>query len=136
MILARIGKAMDRVSTRVLPQSLLSKAIHYTRELWTELNRYTDDGLAEIDNNPIENAIRPTAIGKKNWLFFGSPDSGQDSAVIYTLLACCHRHDINPAAYLTDVLSKLPDMQQKDLPSLLPSQWIKDHPDAKVTPVT
>jgi hypothetical protein len=136
MILARIGKAMDRVSTRVLPQSLLSKAIHYTRELWTELNRYTDDGLAEIDNNPIENAIRPTAIGKKNWLFFGSPDSGKDSAVIYTLLACCNRHDINPAAYLTDVLSKLPDMQQKDLPSLLPSQWIKDHPDAKVTPVT
>lgn len=135
MILARIGKAMALVSKRVLPQSLLGRAINYAQDLWTELNRYVEDGLVEIDNNSVENSIRPSAIGKKNWLFFGSPESGQDSAVIYTLLGCCHRYNINPAAYLTDVFAKLPNMQQKDLPSLLPSQWIKHHPEAKANPI-
>jgi transposase len=136
MILARIGKALERVGTRVLPQSLLGKAIHYTQGLWTELNRYAEDGLVEIDNNAIENAIRPTAIGKKNWLFIGHPEAGQDSAVIYTILACCHRYAINPAEYLTDVLRHLPDLQQKDLASWIPSQWAKTHPQAKVIPIT
>ena len=70
-----------------LPQSNFGKAINYTLERWDALNLYLEYGTLEIDNNLVENAIRPTAIGKKNVLFFGSPESGQTSAVIYSLIA-------------------------------------------------
>ena len=62
----------------------------------------------EIDNNLIENAIRPSAIGKKNFLFIGHPEAGERSAVIYTLLGSCRRHDVNPFDYLNDLFTRLP----------------------------
>jgi transposase len=79
----------------------------------------------EIDNNRVENAIRPTAVGKKNWLFFGSPEAGQRSAVVYTLIEKCRMHGINPCAYLKDVLTRLPSTTNQTVSELTPLNWKK-----------
>ena len=99
---------------------------------WTELTRFVEHGHVEIDNNGIENAIRPTAIGKKNFLFIGHPDAGWRSAVIYSIIGTCHRLGIAPHKYLQDVLTRLPDLKQSAVPSLTPTAWAKDHPEARV----
>jgi hypothetical protein len=113
-----------RARPEVLPKSALGKAIDYTLTLWAKLTLYVDQGQLEIDNNWIENGIRPTAIGKKNWLFIGGEATGQRSAIIYTLIECARRHGHNPEAYLTDILERLPAMtNQDDLTQLLPSRW-------------
>jgi len=75
-------------------------------------------------NNLIENAIRPSCIGKKNWLFIGHPDAGQRSAILYSIIVSCQRHGQDPLAYLRDILSRLPRMSNRDdLAPLLPCNW-------------
>ena len=122
-VLEKIKEILDREQPRQLPQSNLGKAIHYTQERWDALNLYLKHGTFEIDNNLVENAIRPTAIGKKNWLFFGSPTSGQSSAIIYSLIETCRKLDINPADYLRDTLDALPTMKQSEAANWTPAQW-------------
>lgn len=113
-----------RQNPAVLPKSLLGKAIAYTLGLWEKLRVYLREGVLEIDNNGIENGMRPIAIGKKNWLFIGGETTGQRSAIIYTLIECARRHGHNPEAYLADILERLPTMtNQDDLGALLPSRW-------------
>lgn len=124
-ILARLRRALEVVRRRVLPQSLLGQAIDYMLCRWENLTRYLDDGRLEIDNNLCENAIRPTAIGKKNFLFIGHPEAGQRSAVIYSVLGSCRRHGINPAEYLQDVFERLPKAKTSELQSLTPAAWAK-----------
>lgn len=131
MILARIKKGLDRIGPKVLPQSLLGQAIQYSLSLWPELTRYVDHGEVEIDSNAVENSIRPTAVGKKNFLFVGHPEAGWRSAVIYSIMGSCHRYQIDPAKYLTDVLTRLPDLKQSDVPTLTPKAWAKAHPEAR-----
>jgi transposase len=121
--LDKIRSIIDQEKPRQLPQSNFGKAIHYTLERWDQLNLYLEHGTLEIDNNLVENAIRPTAIGKKNFLFFGSPESGQTSAVIYSLIETCRKLDINPADYLRQVLEALPTMNQSDASSWTPARW-------------
>lgn len=118
---------------RVLPSSRLAQALRYGLERWEGLCRYVRNGRVEIDSNFIENAIRPTAVGKKNFLFVGHPEAGWRSAVMYSVLASCRSWRINPALYLQDVLSRLPDMLAKDLPNYTPAAWAKRHPEARVT---
>ena len=77
----------------------------------------------EIDNNGAENAIRPTAVGKKNWLFIGGEDTGWRSAVIYTLIGNALRHGHDPQAYLKDLFTRLPNTANRDRHQFLPSQW-------------
>jgi hypothetical protein len=113
------------VRRRVLPKSLLGQAIDYALGRWEALTRYVDDGRLEIDNNCCENAIRPTAVGKKNFLFVGHPQAGQRSAVIYSVLGSCRRHGINPAEYLHNVFERLPKAKTSDLKSLTPAAWAK-----------
>ena len=88
---------------------------------------YLSDGRVEIDNNLVENAIRPTAIGKKNWLFMGEADAGQRSAIIYTIIECCRRRGIDPYTYLRDVLTRLPHMTNHQVPEVTPEAWAKAH---------
>jgi transposase len=107
----------------VMPKSPLGRAIDYTLGLWPKLELYLRHGEVEIDNNPIENAIRPTALGKKNWLFVGGEDTGERSAVIYTLTESAKRHGHEPYAYLKDVLERLPSLKTSDLEALLPANW-------------
>ncbi len=106
-----------------LPKSQTGKAIGYTLNLWGKLLVYTEHAQMEIDNNLVENAIRPTAIGKKNWLFFGSPTSGQDSAILYSLIETCRKLGINPAEYLRELFAALPFMNQKEISSWTPAKW-------------
>jgi transposase len=107
----------------VLPQSSLGKAISYFLNEYHALIGYLDDGTFEIDNNLVENAIRPAAVGRKRWLFIGHPDAGWRSAVVYSILASCRRRAINPRDYLTDVLCELPQTNINQIESLLPANW-------------
>lgn len=124
-ILARLRRALEVVRRRFLPKSLLGQAIDYALGRWEALTRHVDDGRLEIDNNLVENAIRPTAVGKKNFLFVGHPQAGQRSAVIYSVLGSCRRHGLNPAQYLHDIFQRLPKAKTSDLKSLTPSAWAK-----------
>jgi hypothetical protein len=107
----------------VLPKSPLGKAIRYTLGQWEALVRYLEDGRYEIDTNLVENSIRPSCVGKKNWLFIGHPDAGWRSAVIYSLLITARRYRLDPAAWLSDVLRRIPSCTQANLPELLPWNW-------------
>lgn len=106
-----------------LPKSQMGKALNYALEHWDRLLLYTTDGRIEIDNNLAENQIRPTAVGKKNWLFIGAGETGWRSAVIYTILACCRNHGIEPYGYLKSVLEILPTATNWQIPSLTPAAW-------------
>ena len=123
-ILARIRRALDKKVASLLPRSQLGAAIGYALGLWDELVRFRDDGRLEIDNNLVENAVRPTAIGKKNWLFIGHPEAGERSAILYTLLENCRRLGINPQEYLLDVLTRLPLMTNQHTHELTPANWL------------
>ena len=92
---------------------------------WEALTRFADDGVLEIDNNLIENAIRPSALGKKNWLFVGHPEAGERNAVIYTLLGGCRRHGINPFDYLKDLFTRLPAAKITQIKEFTPAAWAK-----------
>ena len=122
-VLENIKTILDKEQPRQLPQSNFGKAISYTLDRWGALNLYIEHGTLEIDNNLVENAIRPTAIGKKNFLFFGSPNSGQTSAVIYSLVETCRKLGINPAEYLRELLDALPTMQQSEAADWTPFRW-------------
>jgi hypothetical protein len=104
---------------------LLGQAIDYTLKRWTALNQFVEDGTLEIDNNLIENAIRPSALGKKNWMFIGHPEAGERSAVIYTLLGSCRRHGINPFDYLKDLFTRLPAAKITQIQNFTPMAWAK-----------
>ncbi|HEY3861028.1 MAG TPA: IS66 family transposase [Verrucomicrobiae bacterium] len=131
-VLARLRRAMELVRQRTLPQGLLGQAIDYALKRWEALNRFVDDGTLEIDNNLIENAIRPSALGKKNWLFIGHPEAGERSAVIYTLLGSCRRHGINPFDYLKDLFTRLPAAKITQIKEFRPMEWAKAKAKAKL----
>jgi len=116
-----------RADPRVLPQSTLGKAVRYLLNEYTALIGYLRDGRFEIDSNLVENEVRPSAVGKKRWLFIGHPDAGWRSAVIYTLIQSCRRYGINPQEYLTDVLQRLPSMTSSQVRDLLPANWKPRH---------
>ncbi len=122
-VLQRIGLQLQADQPKHLPKSQTGKAIDYTLGLWNKLLVYTEHAKVEIDNNLVENAIRPTAIGKKNWLFFGSAGAGKTSAIYYTLLETCRKLDINPDEYLRDVLRQLPSMTSLTAKNYTPATW-------------
>lgn len=109
-IYRRLGKALLTIRTQrtILPQSPLGKAIDYTLGQWSKLERCFKDGRLEIDNNLIENGIRPTKLGAKNWLFMGSETAGQTNAIWYTLIESCRRRKIDPWKYLVWIFDELP----------------------------
>lgn len=114
-------KTMERFT----PQSAMGKAIQYAFNQWEWLSPYLENGQLEIDSNLVENAIRPTAIGKKNWLFFGDEGAGQRSAVIYTLVESCRKRGIDPYEYLRDIFTKLPTATNWQIKELTPEAWQK-----------
>jgi hypothetical protein len=93
-------------------------------QLEATLVAHCEHGCTQLDNNLMENAIRPSAIGKKNFLFIGHPDAGDRSAIIYSIIVSCQRRGIDPLAYMRDVLSRLPSMTNRDdLGALTPARW-------------
>ena len=103
------------IATQVMGNSGLSRAIAYTLKRWGALVRILDDGAWPLDNNPIERAIRPVAVGRKNWLFAGSETAGKRAAAIMSLIATAKANGIEPHAWLTDVLTRLPTTKDRDI---------------------
>ncbi len=110
-------------SQQHLPQSAFGKAVEYALKRWTYVKRFLDDGRYEIDNNLVENAIRPVAIGRKNYLFAGSHQGARWAAIIYSLVSSAKAVGHNPQEYLKDVLQRLPDQHLKNVHELLPMNW-------------
>ncbi len=114
---------LDTIRPTVAGNSGTANAIDYSLKRWRALARYLDDGRHPIDNNPIENAIRPIALGRKNWLFAGSEPAGKRAAAIMSLLATAKANGVDPHAWLTDVLTRLPTTRDRDIEALLPHRW-------------
>ena len=122
VIIGEIEQWLTRESGKVLPKSAIGMAINYTLNLWSRLIRYTDDGRFNIDNNLIENSIRPVALGRKNYLFAGSHESAQRGAVVYSLIASCQIRGVEPFTWLKNALDKIPDYPANQLEKLLPAK--------------
>ncbi len=110
----------------ILPKSQMGKAMGYSLSRWDNLSAYLYDGILEIDNNLIENAIRPIALGRKNYLFAGSHDAAKRAACIYSFCAICRKHDVNPYEWLKYVFENLMDTRITELEKLYPQNYKED----------
>lgn len=119
-ILDRLNQYLFKEQTNVLPKSPLGKAIKYTLTRWDKLIHYTTHGGLKIDNNKIENKIRPLALGRKNYLFAGSHQGARNAAIIYSLVGSCKLNDLNPYQYLFAILDKIPSYPINQISDLLP----------------
>lgn len=122
-ILDLIREKADLYEREVLPKSPLGEGLRYIRNQWTALTRFVDDGEVEIHNNPAENALRAVAVGRKNWLFAGSQGGGRRAAILYTLIASCRVHGVDPFAYLKDVLLRVASHPVAKIEALTPAGW-------------
>jgi transposase len=119
-VLDQFHEWLTKIRATVAPGGALIKAIDYTLRRWPALIRYAKTGNLPIDNNPVENAVRPIAIGRKNWLHYGSERAGHRAAVIHSLMATAKLNGLDPAAWLADVLDKLPTWPNSRIDELLP----------------
>lgn len=131
-IMDTLGQWLVDEYPKILPKSAIGKAFYYLIARYNKIYLYLQDGRLEIDNNLIENSIRPVALGRKNYLFAGSHAGAQRAAMVYSLLGSCKLQDINPYEYLQDVLETLPEHPVNRLSELLPPNW----KPAKITTVT
>jgi hypothetical protein len=134
-ILARMKARFEEVQPTLRPTSKLAEAIGYMLNRWDAFIRYTGDGRIQIDNNIIERLLRPVAVGRKNFLFFGSEKGGKTAATLYTLVQSARRNCVDVWPYLTDVLRRLPAIAPTDtsaLEDLLPDRWVAVHPEHRL----
>jgi len=137
-IAAEIKAELERIASdiTILPSSDARKAAAYALNRWEALEACLRHGHTRLDTNALERQFRDSAIGKKNWMFIGHPQAGEKSAIIYTLLASCRIHGINPEPYFADLLEKLIAADGNPsgdlLEALIPQAWIAAHPDAFV----
>jgi transposase len=119
-VLEKIKQWLTKNKNEVLPSSAIGKAINYMHTRIEALMVYTTNGSLEIDNNLVENVMRPVALGRKNYLFAGSHEAAKRAGIIYSFIACCKKNDIDPYSWLEETLTKLPDTKKSDLYKLLP----------------
>ena len=125
-LMKRIHTIITKIHPRYSPKSPITLAINYALGQWEQQEEYLRNGHLEIDNNLAENAVRPTKLGMKNWLFFGDAEAGHTSAKLYTIIENCKRHGLNPEAYLKQVLTHLPaDPTKAEAASLTPQAIAK-----------
>jgi transposase len=122
-ILEKLHGYLEAIQTEILPKSPEARAVRYTLKNWTALTRYAEDGDLEIDNNATERAIRGVAVGRNNWIFFGSDHGGRTAAVLRSFVASCQRVGVDPFAWLKDVLSRIAGHPITRLAELLPHNW-------------
>ena len=118
-----LGEWLHTEYNKVTPASAIGKAIKYALNRWKNMVLFFANGNIEIDNNLVENIIRPVAIGRKNYLFAGSHESAQRTAMLYTFFAACKHHGIDPEKWLTDVLNRINDHKVSQLKELMPQNW-------------
>jgi transposase len=119
-LLSALKVWLDALAATALPKSPLGEAVTYARNQWAALNVYVTDGALAIDNNIAERAVKPFAIGRKNWLFFGSDDGGRRLAILSSFTATCQQFGVNPWTWLKDTLTRLPTTPANQLATLLP----------------
>lgn len=126
-IINELGKWMfqQRKDHHILPKSQIGKAFRYSMDRWDQLSAYLKDGTLEIDNNLVENAIRPIALGRKNYLFAGSHNAAQRAASIYSFFAMCRKHEVNPYEWLKYTLENILDTNHKELRKFYPQNYKK-----------
>lgn len=124
-ILEEMGRWLQQQYAQTLPQSLIGKAIAYSLQRWKRLSAYVNDGRLNIDNNPVENSIRPVALGRKNYLFAGGHEAAKRSGMLYSLLGTCKMHGIEPYGWLKDVLCRIADHPVNRVAELLPHRYKK-----------
>lgn len=122
-ILTGLQKILKDLLVKSLPSSPLGKAINYTLKRWDKLCVYTSEGILQIDNNLVENSIRPVALGRKNYLFAGSHERAQDAAMLYSLFTTCRLHGINPEQWLTHLFENINSTPKDRLHLLLPQNY-------------
>ncbi len=122
----KLGKLMAGMYKTALPKSPMGQALAYTIARWDKLLNYLYDGSLEIDNNLVENAIRPNALGRKNYLFAGSHEGAKRAAMFYTFFGICKMHDVNPWQWMKKVLEIIPDHKITRLEELLPQNLMLD----------
>ena len=120
-ILTKLKEWLDQQT--FLPKSPLGEAISYALNHWVALERYLEAGFLEIDNGASERAMKPVAIGRKNWLFAGSKAGGKTAAILMSLCTTCKDLKIDPLAYLTDVLRRISTHPARRIEELLPDRW-------------
>jgi transposase len=130
-ILQEFQAWLERAQHTVLPKSPVGQAIGYVLPRWDGLTRYCEDGCLAIDNNVSERMIRPCAIGRKNYLFFGSDEGGRAAAVLYSILASAKANQVEPFAYVRDVVDTFAENPQPDLTRLMPNLWLANHPESQ-----
>ena len=108
---------------QVTPKRTIAKALAYSIERWERLSKYTENGMLNIDNNPVENSIRPVALGRKNYLFAGSHEAARRSGMLYSLLGTCKMHSIEPYTWLKGVLQRIAEHPINKVHELLPHRW-------------
>lgn len=122
-LLNALGKWLAKEVKLLEPRSKIGKAMKYTMARWDALSAYLYDGILEIDNNLVENAIRPVALGRKNYLFAGSHQSAQRAAMIYSFFAICKKHEVNPYKWLKHTLENIMTINHKDIKNLYPQNF-------------
>ena len=130
---------METEGIKYSPQSLIGKAVSYAYTRWDNMMRCLEDGRLLLDNNLAENAIRPIALGRKNYLFCGNHEAAVNMSVICSLLATCKAHDVNPRDYLKDIIAQMPYHKKsadEELLNLLPHKWKLQHPESLLTKQT
>jgi len=127
-ILENLFEWMQEKYDQVLPASSIAKAFKYMLKRKQRMMYYLSDGRLHIDNNPIENAFRTIAVGRRNYLFAGSHQAAQHAAMFYSFFACCRLHNVDPAKWLEDVMQRLPEHPIQQIEQLLPHLWKKKNP--------
>jgi transposase len=122
-VLDKLRDYLLEIQAEVLPKSPEGRAVRYTLKNWTALNRYCEDGDLSIDNNTTERAIRGVAVGRNNWIFFGSDQGGKTAAVLRSFVASCQRAGVDPYIWFKDVLSRIAEHPITRLAELLPHNW-------------
>jgi len=123
LVMQQLYEWLNQHQLTVPSSSPTARAINYSLKCWPALSRYLDNGNLPIDNNWLENQMRPWALGRKNWLFAGSLRSGQRAANIMTLIQSAKLNGLDPYAYLSDVLKRLPTHKVTQIEELLPHRW-------------
>jgi transposase len=127
-LLTAFREWMTEQGRSVLPKSPIGRAIPYAQSNWGALCRYPEHGELSIDNNLAERMLRAQAIGRRNWTFLGGDRGGRTAAVLYSLAGTCKHRNIDPLAYIEDILRRLPSHPADQLGLLLPDVWFTSHP--------
>jgi len=129
-VMEQLKQWLEEQKLQVVPKTPIYKAVNYTLNIFPRLEKCLDKGEYELDNNAIENSIRPLALGRRNYLFCGSHQGAHRNAMMYSLFACCKKAGVNPYQWLVDVLNRIPEYPANRLEDLLPHNWKKTNPEA------